>query len=326
MPIRKKFVLLQQHTYLASHQISALKVSLFFSTMEYTKEPLPFDEQIKHLKSKGLSFADEAKALHTLQNISYFRLKSYLRATMYDRKTQTYKSGATFEQAYELYKFDSRLRKLIIAEMEKIEVSVRAQMACVSVGNSGAFWFSDSGNFTNQQQHSDILNALKSELDRSDDDNVLSFRNNYTNAFPPAWISLEVSSFGTLSRLYKLMAPGLIKRQIAKVYGVSDSVFESWLHSLVYVRNICAHHSRLWNRQLRIRPLFPRKTAHPFFVVPCSNTRVYYVLCIIRYLLATINPNTTFPGKLKSLLAEFPQVNVTAMGFPSSWENEPLWE
>ena len=86
--------------------------------MEYTKGPLPFNEQIEHLKSKGLSFADEAKALHTLQHISYFRLKSYLRATMYDRKTRTYKSGATFEQAYELYKFDSRLRKLIIAEME----------------------------------------------------------------------------------------------------------------------------------------------------------------------------------------------------------------
>ncbi|MDE6380839.1 MAG: Abi family protein, partial [Muribaculaceae bacterium] len=23
---------------------------------------------------------------------------------------------------------------------------------------------------------------------------------------------------------------------------------ESWLHAIVYVRNICAHHSRLWNR------------------------------------------------------------------------------
>lgn len=294
--------------------------------MEYTKGPLPFDGQIKHLKSKGLSFADETKALHTLQNISYFRLKSYLKSSMYDRLTGTYKAGATFEQAYELYKFDSRLRKLIIDEMEKIEVSVRIQMACFSAGKSGAFWFADGGNFTNQQQYSEVLNALKSELDRSDDENVLSFRKNYTNAFPPAWISLEVSSFGTLSRLFKLMAPGLAKRQIAKVYGVSDSVFESWLHSLVYVRNICAHHSRLWNRELRIRPLLPRKTTYPFIITPCRNTRVYYVLCIIRYLLATINPSTTFPSKLKSLLAEFPQVNVSAMGFPVGWAKEALWK
>ena len=294
--------------------------SFFYTIMEYTKGPLPFDGQIKHLKSKGLSFADETKALHTLQHVSYFRLKSYLKSTMYDRQTGTYKSGATFEQAYELYKFDSRLRKLIIAEMEKIEVSVRAQMACISFDNSGAFWFADSGNFTHPQQHSDILNALKTELDRSDDDNVLSFHKNYTNVFPPAWISLEVSSFGTLS------SPGLVKRQIAKVYGVSDSVFESWMHSLVYVRNICAHHSRLWNRELRIRPLLPRKTTYPFVSTPCRNTRVYYVLCIIRYLLATINPNSTFTSKLKSLLAEFPQVNMSAMGFPAGWEKEALWK
>lgn len=293
---------------------------------EYTKKPLSFESQINHLKSKRLSFANEVEALHTLQHVSYFRLKSYLQPTMYDRQTHTYKSGATFEQAYELYKFDSKLRKLVMTEVEKIEVSVRTQMACISTEESGAFWFSDSKLFTNGKIHTDVLDALKSELSRSDDDNVLSFRKNYSNEFPPAWVSLEVSSFGTLSRLYKLMTPGLMKRQIAKVYGVSDKVFESWLHSLVYVRNICAHHSCLWSKNLRISPLYPHKTKHPFVSIPCRNTRVYYVLCIIRYLLATINPNTTFPSKLKSLLAEYPQVNVMAMGFPVGWEKEALWK
>lgn len=84
---------------------------------EYTKKPLSFEDQIKHLKSKGLSFVNEAKALHTLQHVSYFRLKSYLQPTMYDRLTHTYKPGATFEQAYDLYKFDSKLRKLVMTEV-----------------------------------------------------------------------------------------------------------------------------------------------------------------------------------------------------------------
>ena len=159
---------------------------------------------------------NEVEALHTLQHVSYFRLKSYLQPTMYDRQTHTYKSGATFEQAYELYKFDSKLRKLVIAEVEKIEVSVRTQMACISTEESGAFWFSDSKLFTNGKIHTDVLDALKSELSRSDDDNVLSFRKNYSNEFPPAWVSLEVSSFGTLSRLYKLMTPGYG----AKIYAL----------------------------------------------------------------------------------------------------------
>lgn len=293
---------------------------------EYTKKPLPFEKQVEHLKSKGLTFGNEQKALHTLQHISYFRMKSYLQSMMYDTQTRTYESGATFEQAYELYKFDSRLRKLIISEIEKIEVSVRSQMANISTEKNGAFWFIDKQNFNNGKAHSDILSSIQAELDRSDDDMVLSFRANYTNPFPPAWVSLEVTSFGTLSRLYKQLAPGLTKRQIAKVYGVSDSVFESWLHSLVYVRNICAHHASLWNRDLRIRPLLPRRTAKPFISVPCWNTRIYFVLCIIRYFLQTINPNTTFHRKLKSLLAEYPQVDVSVLGFPKGWEKEALWK
>lgn len=317
---------MQQHTYLASRQISALKVSFFYIIMEeYKNKPLPFEKQIEHLKNKGLSFDDEQRALHILRHVSYFRMKSYLQPMMHDRQTHTYKQGATFEQAYELYKFDSRLRKLIIAEIEKIEVSVRSQMASISTEEDGAFWFANKRNFNNEKAHSDVLEAVHSELDRSDDEFVLSFRSNYTNIFPPAWISLEVTSFGTLSRLYKQLAPGLTKRQLAKTYGISDSVFESWLHSLVYVRNICAHHSRLWNRELRIRPLLPRKTAYPFVCLSCKNTRIYYVLCIIQYLLQTINPSTSFPSKLQTLLKEHPQVNLSAMGFPKGWEKEALW-
>lgn len=166
LPGGKKDVELQQHTYLASRQISALKVSLFFYIImkEYTKKPLPYG------------------------------MKSYLQPMMYDKQTHTYKQGATFEQAYELYKFDSRLRKLIIAEIEKIEVSVRSQMASISTEEKGAFGFADKRNFNNEKVHSDVLEAIHSELDRSDDEFVLSFRSNYTNQFPPAWISLEVTS------------------------------------------------------------------------------------------------------------------------------------
>ena len=106
---------------------------------------------------------------------------------------------------------------------------------------------------------------------------------------------------------------------------MSDSVFESWLHSIVYVRNICAHHSRLWNKTLRIQPLFPRKVSNTFISTPVRNDRLYYVLCIIQYLLQTINPNNTFSDRLKALLAEFPRVDVHAMGFPTEWDKESLW-
>lgn len=240
----------------------------------YTDKPLDFNQQVALLKSNGLAFADEQKALHTLQQVSYFRLKSYLMPLMDDKVSHTFKIGTSFEQAFELYKFDSHLRKLVASELEKIEVSIRTQMAYILADEIDIYWFSDSANFANPTKHATTLSNLKAELDRSDDDQILRFKNTYSDPFPPAWMTLEVSSFGTLSMFFKLLRPSLAKRKIANFYGVSDSVFESWLHSIVYVRNICAHHSRLWNKTLRIQPLFPRKTASVFLSSHVRSNRI----------------------------------------------------
>ena len=292
----------------------------------YTDKPLSFQQQIELLKSNGLSFADESKALHTLQQISYFRLKSYLMPLMSDKVLHTFKSGATFEQAYTLYKFDSRLRKLIAGELEKIEVSIRTQMAYTLSDEVDIYWFANDANFVSTTKHAGLIASLQSELDRTDDDQILLFKHKYDDAFPPAWMTMEVTSFGTLSMLYKLLKPSLTKRKIANYYGVSDSVFESWLHSIVYVRNICAHHSRLWNKTLRIRPLFPRKVNGTFISAPVRSDRLYYVLCVIQYLLLKVNPDTTFPARLKALFAEFPDADISAMGFPLDWDKESRWK
>ena len=317
---------MQQQTYPASRKISALRVSLFFTMAHYTDKPLSFQQQIALLKGNGLAFADEKKALHTLQQISYFRLKSYLMPLMSDKVLHIFKSGTSFEQAYSLYKFDSRLRKLIAGELEKIEVSIRTQMAYTLSDEIDIYWFADSSQFVSAAKHAGLIASLQSELGRTDDDQILRFKSMYSNPFPPAWMTMEVTSFGTLSMLYKLLKPSLTKRKIANYYGVSDSVFESWLHSIVYVRNICAHHSRLWNKTLRIQPLFPRKVSGTFISAPVRNDRLYYVLCIIQYLLRTVNPSTTFPTRLKALFAEYQHVDTAAMGFPTDWEKEVLWQ
>ena len=292
----------------------------------YAERPLSIDEQVALLRQRGLNFADENKAYHVLSHVSYFRLKSYLTPLTSNKEQWIFKPNATFETAYRLYKFDSKLRKLITAELEKVEVSIRTQMAYQLAKDYGTFWFLDSVNFTNHEKHANLLTSISAELSRSDDDQILRFKREYDDEMPPAWMTMEVSSFGTLSMLYNYFKPGHTKREIAKFYGVSDSVFESWLHSIVYVRNICAHHSRLWNRALRIRPLFPKKTVHPFLSNMVANNRIYYVLSIIQYLLQTINPSSTFATRLKQLIGNFPEVTPSAMGFPKNWEEEPLWK
>nr|WP_286164567.1 Abi family protein [Odoribacter sp. OF09-27XD] len=207
-----------------------------------------------------------------------------------------------------------------------MEVSIRTQLSYTQTAHSDIFWFADSVNFTQSSLHQGLVTKLHSELDRSDDDQVVEFRHRYSDPFPPSWITMEVTSFGTLSMLYKGLKNGRSKRALANYYGLSDTVMESWLHAIVYVRNICAHHSRLWNKNLRIRPLVPRHTAHPFLSNPTHNNRTFYVLSIILYLLKTVNPQNTLAERVRLLLDKYPSVDYVAMGFPHNWEQEPLWQ
>lgn len=251
-------------------------------------------------------------------------MKSYLMPLRQPHLHQ-FKKGVSFENAYSLYKFDSALRKMICSELEKIEVSVRTQLSLIMSEEAGIYWFENQANFRNSKHHANLMNNLQMELQRSDDDTIVSFQQMYSNNFPPSWITFEISSFGTLSMMYRWISAGHARRKIAYFYGLTDTVMGSWLHSIVYVRNICAHHSRLWNRRLSINALIPRKTQLTFINTPPDTRRVYYILSIILYFLQSVNPQNTFVFRFKSLLAKYPSVDISAMGFPDNWEDEELW-
>lgn len=292
---------------------------------QYTDSSLSVEDQITLLKSRNLTFRDEEQAKHVLQNVSMFRMKGYLYPLQSDKVNHIYKNGATFEQALELYRFDSDLRRLLFKRIEQIEVSVRTKFGEIMANNSDHYWYTIPAIFRNAYDHIGLLNSIQRELNRSDDEQIVSFFNTYSNQWPPSWMAMEVSSFGTLSLLYKCVNAGSCKRDIANYYGLRDTVFESWIHSLVYVRNICGHHSRLWNRNLRIQPITPRRYAHPFVTLPVRTNRVYYVMCIIKYLLNIIEPNNNFTSQINWLFIEHPSINKQTMNFPKHWEVEPIW-
>lgn len=252
-------------------------------------------------------------------------MKSYL-MPLRQPNSRKFKECASFETAYSLYKFDSALRKMICSELEKIEVSIRTQLSLIMSDEAGIYWFENPANFRNASRHATLLTNLQTELQRSDDEAIVGFQQRYSNNFPPSWMSFEISSFGTLSMMYKWLNAGRARRKVARFYGLSDTVMESWLHSIVYVRNICAHHSRLWNRRLSINALVPRNTYLPFINTPADIKRVYYVMSILLYFLQAVNPQNTFVARFKSLLAEYPGVDTGAMGFPDDWKEETLWQ
>lgn len=292
----------------------------------YKASSYSLSDQINLLQKRGLTIDNIAKATHLLENLSYYRLSGYWYPFLQDKKNHKFRSNATFEKVFNLYCFDRKLRQLILSEIEKIEIALRAKMIYILSHNSNAFWFLDGKLFRNSDKHRKSLVKISNEYKRSDLIFINEFKNKYDNPYPPSWITLEILSMGTLSMLYGNLKPIRPKRDIADYFGIDKDTLSKWLHSLVYVRNICAHHSRLWNRVLGIQPIRVRKAKNEWLSnTSIANNKSYYILSIILYLLQTINPNNTFSSKLKQLFNEYPNVDLEAMGFPIDWEREFLW-
>ena len=202
----------------------------------------------------------------------------------------------------------------------------------------GTFWYTNATLFGDPAMHALTMQTINQEYGRTDEKFIAEFRKNYSNPLPPSWMMLELTSFGTLSTLYKKSGFYTRFQGHRSLFGLDDTTFRSWFHTLVYVRNVCAHHSRLWNRILRVTPTMPLTPAFPWIGItilpnPITgrppiklNNRLYFVLSMITYLLNTVNPNQNFKSRFRGLLAKYPNADVKAMGFPTGWETEPLWD
>jgi len=306
------------------------------SRVPYTKPALIYADQLQQLKDRGLIVESDTKALHLLENISYYRLSGYWYPMLAAPKTaHLFKPGSTFNNAFKLYCFDRELRKLILGELEKIEVAIRAKMIYELSHRHNSFWYTNSANFRSPADFRQTLSNIQNEYRRSDEKFIVDFKGKYSDPWPPSWMMLELTSFGSLSKLYKNLSGPHDRRDIAHYFGLDDTTFESWLHSIVYVRNVCAHHSRLWSRVMRITPAIP---ARPRFIFlnhtiiydrktgrPTNNNRTYFLLSMLIYWLNIINPKHTFKNKIFRLLKAYPMVDVRAMGFTDNWETESIW-
>lgn len=244
-----------------------------------------------------------------------------------DKKKHKFRQGSSFDSVFNLYKFDRELRLLILRELEKIEVAIRAKMIYVLSHRKGTYWYTESDNFKSATKHVITLSKIESEFKRSDEQFIMSFQNKYSNPLPPSWMMMEISSFGVLSSLFSNFISGKDKKDISRYFGVNDKTLASWLHSIVYIRNVCAHHTRLWNRIMRIQPIIPRNTTNQWLVNnDIQNNRTYFVLSLIIYLMNTINPKHTIVSRFKALLTKYQNVDTAAMGFCSNWKDEPLWQ
>ncbi len=301
--------------------------------MIYTKPPILITDQIDQLHKRGLIISDEPQAQHYLQNISYYRLAGYWWPMHADKATHVFKPNSRFEDVIALYNFDRELRILLFDVIERIEISLRTKMIYHLSHEEGPWWFEDCKLFEDSREYIRTSHALIGEIERSKDIFIRDHLSRYKNdkRFPPAWKSLEVASFGNLSKLYGNLKPTIKSKDIiaAEFNTVNHTFLPSWLQSIAQIRTICAHHGRLWNKNLPGKPKLLPKPPKPWItnVPPASDHHMLYIhLCCMKYLLDSCNPGNHFMVRLKELLLKYPSVDKKAIGFTPRWEEEALWK
>ena len=314
----------------------------------YNKPPLTYTEQVELLESRGMTVPDEKRAERLLANISYYRLSAYMlpykqseNGTILD----VFKDGTTWDMVYNLYVFDRKLRLLVFDAIERLEVAIRTQIIYQLSHKYGSHWQDRQDIFNPPTEitlrdgrkvtvdvYGDIQKHIKEQLHNNKAEVFIQhYRNKYDEPEnPPSWMSVEIMYFNHLSRICTGLKQRADINGIASYFALPPKTFCSWLHTINYVRNICAHHARLWNRDLNIVPerlSFSKRLEWISSPETAKRSKVYYFLCMLNYMLQTANPTSPFKGRLKDLLKEYEGiVSLNAMGFPKDWDDEKIWE
>lgn len=291
-------------------------------------------DQINILRQRGLTVNDLNETNHYLAHVGFFRLADYWQFLQNDSIRNTFISGASFDQVIELYDFDRELRLLLLDALERLEVSFRAIMINIMCPIHGSNWFVDKRLFFEEERLNVVIETINRELERSDE-NFVKLHDKRSSGFdhPPAWETLTILSFGTLSKIYRNIRDDINeKREIAKIYGLpSERWLQSWMQVISILRNFCAHHSLICYRMYLSRPKEIRRTKLPWIknIPDGSNVesrQLYYQLCIVRYLLHTASPGNDFSYRLMELFVKYRGIDLERMGFLENWDEEDLWQ
>ena len=307
----------------------------YMATNIYTKRPFSLQEQVEKLESKGLCFCNKEEAQLFLGDVSYYRFRAYtypFQDNSVDGDHLFVKDGICFEDIRELYLFDRDLRSLLFNVIARIEVSIRTRITQIySERSRDGHWFLNTDLY--RCNFEKITDDIASDVNRSNEEFIKHYYDKYgIPELPPSWMSLEVVSFGTLSRLYQSLKKDSVKKQLALSYGVADvNVFENWLHAISNLRNCCAHHGRVWNRRFMVQLVLPYNTSRLFmdrnFMGIVRRNKLFPLLSSIKYLLDGIDSQNSFKEDLFSLLnRKVRLLSLRDMGFPANWDSQPIWK
>lgn len=323
----------------------------------YDKPAMSLDELVDRLADRGMRIPDRARAVRYLRHIGYYRLSAYTIPFQASRPDHVFRPGTSFDDILDLYVFDRTLRLLVMDALERIEVAVRSAITDhISTTYDDPFWYTDARHFTNPGRHAGLLRIVRETSEArlaaspepADTTDIAtpgaggaavihrSALEHYLTTYaspelPPSWLMIETLTVGQLANVYRNLRARSDRTAIAVSLGLTSPVLESWLQTYVRVRNICAHHGRLWNVGLGVYPAIPTSASIAWLnsataLPERSRKRLYPVLVSMQSILGTVSPRSSWAKRLADLLSARPEMNLVGMGMPADWMQDEFWQ
>ncbi len=284
--------------------------------MAKTKIPATLKQQIAKLRERGCIIDNEEYAIETLTYINYFRLSHYFEPFTVSKNR--YEEGITFEDIMRVYKFDRRLRSILIDALEEIEIALRAAISNYHALKYGALGYLNASNFDHHHNHHQFLGKIRHLVDSNEDrEFVRHYNNKYRGDFP-LWVMMELFSFGTLAFFYKDMHHADKKELAANFYHCSSSELDNWVFCLNELRNYCAHYNRLYGNTFPVMPKKPHELDREL------RPDVFGYMMIMKQI--HHNPedwNRQVIGPISRMIKRDADIiRLEHLGFPKDWEEQ----
>lgn len=309
------------------------------SLKEHTKPYKKPSELVQKLISEGVDIEDKEFAEKIIYCHNYFRLKAYFIPFM--NADGTFRPNTNFESIYNLYLADQRIRDFLFPLIAILEVQIRAVIDNeITASTNDPFWHLDPSNFISYEEIKKVLDKAGNRFRTGKQEFVKHHLERYYTSksfdfkqIPPFWVISEIltieqlQTFATKIDSNKFSSAGSNKlNNCAIQFGFNSyNALTTNIKCIRDLRNICAHHSRLWNKNLAAPNAVIKNLK--FKPPKDQHNRLYSHLVMLKIMCKKRGIDDGIKDFFTSLISSHQifQEQYQSMGFPDSWEQDPFW-